>query len=328
MTVTPTVQRPVRTRVVVSDPCAVREYLEGVYGVSLRLKELRERGPTERLTHERVDVGPFAIEDVHLPGELEASPDPLGRVMAIRATSGRLRGHCDGIDSQACAGDLTMVSQADLPHYAHVEDISATVLLLNPSTVAGVATGTPARQVDTSVRFRDFRPVSSNAARLWMTTVDYVKNCLLADQEIATPLVVGHASRLLAAVTLSAFPNDAATTRSRFDRTDARPPLLRRAIEFMDSNADNDIAIADVASAIHVTPRAVQYMFRKHLNTTPLQYLRQVRLHRAHQELVSADRMHETVSAIAARWGFMHTGRFAVLYRETFNQSPHATLRS
>ena len=90
----------------------------------------------------------------------------------------------------------------------------------------------------------------------------------------------------------------------------------------------NDIALADIADAVHVTPRAVQYMFRRHLDTTPLNYLRQVRLHHARQELLGADRRHETVTAIAACWGFMHTGRFAVLYRQTFGESPHETLRS
>jgi AraC-like DNA-binding protein len=33
-----------------------------------------------------------------------------------------------------------------------------------------------------------------------------------------------------------------------------------------------------------------------------------------------------TVSEIAQRSGFAHTGRFAVLYRQTYGQSPHATL--
>ncbi|WP_156763149.1 AraC family transcriptional regulator, partial [Mycobacterium sp. E787] len=33
------------------------------------------------------------------------------------------------------------------------------------------------------------------------------------------------------------------------------------------------------------------------------------------------------VTQIAARWGFAHTGRFAVLYRQTYGQSPHATLK-
>jgi transcriptional regulator GlxA family with amidase domain len=69
-------------------------------------------------------------------------------------------------------------------------------------------------------------------------------------------------------------------------------------------------------------------MFRRHLDTTPLQYLRRIRLHYAHHELLAADRRNDTVTAIAARWGFMHTSRFAVFYRQTYGRSPHVTLRS
>ena len=35
----------------------------------------------------------------------------------------------------------------------------------------------------------------------------------------------------------------------------------------------------------------------------------------------------EAARAFAQRWGFAHTGRFAVLYRQTYGQSPHTTLR-
>jgi transcriptional regulator GlxA family with amidase domain len=69
-------------------------------------------------------------------------------------------------------------------------------------------------------------------------------------------------------------------------------------------------------------------MFRRHLDCTPLQYLRNVRLDLAHRDLLAAQRPEQTVAQIAARWGFMHTGRFAVLYRQTFGQSPHETLRT
>ena len=139
-----------------------------------------------------------------------------------------------------------------------------------------------------------------------------MKNCVLADDTMATPLVLGHASRMLAAVMLSAFPSATPSQELPHDRTDYKPVLLRRAVEYVECNAANDIALADIADAIHVTPRAVQYMFRRHLDTTPLNYLRQIRLHHARQELLGADGRHETVTATAARWGFMHTGRFAV----------------
>ncbi len=56
---------------------------------------------------------------------------------------------------------------------------------------------------------------------------------------------------------------------------------------FIDEHAHQDISTADIAAAAHVTIRAVQLAFRRHLDTTPLEYLRRVRLDRAHQELMA-----------------------------------------
>jgi transcriptional regulator GlxA family with amidase domain len=43
---------------------------------------------------------------------------------------------------------------------------------------------------------------------------------------------------------------------------------------FVDDNAHRDISITDIASAVHVTIRAAQLAFRRHLSTTPTAYLR------------------------------------------------------
>jgi AraC-like DNA-binding protein len=67
-----------------------------------------------------------------------------------------------------------------------------------------------------------------------------------------------------------------------------------------------------LAAAISVTPRSVQYTFRRHLGTTPLEYLRRVRLDRAHRDLHAADPAVDTVMAIAGRWRFGHVGRFSI----------------
>jgi AraC-like DNA-binding protein len=58
-----------------------------------------------------------------------------------------------------------------------------------------------------------------------------------------------------------------------------------------------------------------------------MRYLRDVRLHRVHADLISADADSETVAHIARRWGFLYLGRFAATYREKFGQTPSDTLR-
>jgi AraC-like DNA-binding protein len=321
--------RPERAQVQISDPADADEFLEDAYGVSLRLRR-RDTAPIEGgvlLTHSRTAVGPFTIDEVFVAGDLEAAPDPLNKVTVAWPASGQLTSSCDGGSVDVEGGDVAVLSQPDLPYRARSHNLRVTAVLLDPAVVAGVATGLPSSQAPLPFRFLSFAPVDAAAARSWKDTVNYVKHSVLPDDVIATPLVLGHASRLLAAVTLSTFPNTATRSPSPHDRTDHQPVLLRRAMEFMDANVACDIALGDIAEAVHVTPRAVQYMFRRHLETTPLQYLRRLRLHYAHQDLLVGNRQSDTVTDIAARWGFAHTGRFAVLYRQTYGLSPHSTLR-
>ena len=103
--------------------------------------------------------------------------------------------------------------------------------------------------------------------------------------------------------------------------------MLQDAVDFIHANDRYDITIRDIAAASGVTPRAIQYAFREHLDTTPLEYLRRVRLQRAHYELMAADPARETVTSIASRCGFGHPGRFSSEYKKAFGTEPSATLR-
>lgn len=323
------IDRPIRSSIEVTEPGEVAQHLETAYGARLRLvrNPVTQRSGRPLLIHTRTDAGQFTIDEIDIPGDVTASPDSMNKVIATWVTSGRLSATCDRIEAKAVADEITLTTQPDAPHEAHAEDLAATALLLDPALVASVATGLPRAQAAMPFRFMRFQPHDPSAGQLWKDSIAYVKNSVLAGDATATPLVLGNAARLLAAVTLSTFANTATIDAVPHDRNDHQPALLRRAVEYIESNAAADIAIVDIADAIHVTPRAVQYMFRLHLGTTPTQYMRRVRLHYAHQDLVGGDRVHNTVAAIAAKWGFAHTGRFAVQYRQTYGRSPHTTLR-
>jgi AraC-like DNA-binding protein len=321
------VQQFGRAPVVVSGAVEIRRFLAGAYGTHLRLHDDRPRSD-QQLTHARLDCGPFVIDDVTLPGEVYFSSEPLHKVAVMWVTQGQARSSSDGLEGRAVDGEVILASQPDLPSHLQTRDARMTTVLIEPAVVAGVATGLPSGQAPLPIRFGSLEPVSPAAAKAWQDTVSYVKSVVLADDTVATQLVVGHLSRLLASVALATFPSTLFSEQALHDRTDTQPVLLRRAIAFIESNVSDDITLTDIAESIHVTPRAVQYMFRKHMDTTPLQYLRLQRLHYAHLDLLASDRLQETVTIIAARWGFAHTGRFAVLYRQYYGQSPHQTLRS
>ncbi|WP_312030392.1 helix-turn-helix domain-containing protein [Actinomycetospora sp. TBRC 11914] len=103
---------------------------------------------------------------------------------------------------------------------------------------------------------------------------------------------------------------------------------VRRAMEFIERHAQDDITIAEIAGASRVGPRALQVAFRRHRDQTPVEYLRWVRLESAHRDLVAADRARgDSVAAIATRWRFHHLGRFAEQYRRRYGARPGTTLR-
>ena len=119
-------------------------------------------------------------------------------------------------------------------------------------------------------------------------------------------------------------PEPAAPARARLAY--AASGTVGRAVAFIEERARDDIGVADIAGAAFVTVRAVQLAFRRYLDTTPLAYLRQVRLERAHQELTEADPDRTTVTAIAADWRFTNASLFSAYYRAAYGVPPTQTL--
>ncbi|MFI8961603.1 helix-turn-helix domain-containing protein [Streptomyces sp. NPDC053493] len=220
-----------------------------------------------------------------------------------------------------------LLSQPDLPYSGEVRSARYTLTLFDPALLAEVAgTGAGFRG---RVAFTGQRPVSPAAARRLNRTVAYLRDQVLADPVgRESPLVVSTALRHLAAVTLSSLPNTTLDDRpDPVDGRDGDARTLRRAMAFIEGNAHRDIGLADIAASVPVTPRAVQYAFARHADTTPLRHLRQVRLARARADLRAADPRTTTVTEVAVRWGFAHQGRFAAAYRRAYGEAPSETLR-
>lgn len=102
---------------------------------------------------------------------------------------------------------------------------------------------------------------------------------------------------------------------------------VRRAVDFVEAHAGEPLRAADIAEAAHLSVRGLQVALRRHLDVTPSQLLRTVRLTRAHEDLVNGGPDVTTVAAIAHRWGFSNLGRFARDYRARYDATPSQTLR-
>ena len=106
------------------------------------------------------------------------------------------------------------------------------------------------------------------------------------------------------------------------------PRVVRRVIELIDSTPEKAFTVADLALHAGVSERSLHAAFRRQLGTSPMSYVRRRRLDQARDELLHLDpAMGITVTDVALRHGFTHTGRFAAAYRQCFGESPSTTLR-
>lgn len=107
----------------------------------------------------------------------------------------------------------------------------------------------------------------------------------------------------------------------------ARQRIVARARDYMRAHIDEPLTVADLCTALRVSRRTLQYSFHDALDLNPVRFLRAMRLNGARRELKRADPERESVSEIAARWGFWHLSHFATDYRTLFYELPSETLR-
>jgi len=278
--------------------------------------------------HSRVDGGSFAINNVRVPLHIGVRRDPLDTLIIVQIGAGRIEREPGGVSERFLTGDVFVDSVPGLPATMRMLGVDAQTVMLDLGVLAQVAASSPARGAG-PIRLTSFRPRSALAGLQWQRTVTLLRDVLENSEASAQPLIRGSAARMLAATVLTTFPNTAIIDPTAQDRRDATSTTVRRAIAFIEQHPHADISVADIAAAANVSIRAVQFAFRRQLDTTPMAYLRAVRLDRAHNDLLATDPgLGETVTGIAARWGFYSSSRFAAQYRRAYGVTPGHTLRT
>jgi AraC-like DNA-binding protein len=139
------------------------------------------------------------------------------------------------------------------------------------------------------------------------------------------PVTINMYEQLLVTALLLGQPNNYTTALQRLENKVA-PGDVKRAIDFMEAHLRLPISLADIAQASGVPGRTLLEHFRHHRGVSPMRYLREARLARVRQALISAD-AGKSVTDIAMEWGFNHLSRFALEYRSQFGENPSETLR-
>lgn len=105
------------------------------------------------------------------------------------------------------------------------------------------------------------------------------------------------------------------------------PRVVKRAQEFMHSQLELPISLADVCAHVGVSARSLQQTFAQCTGRSPMAFLRELRLDAVRAALLqpAPSERAPQVSDIAARYGFFHLGHFAESYRKRFGETPSET---
>jgi len=134
-----------------------------------------------------------------------------------------------------------------------------------------------------------------------------------------------HAERTLLALLLNSVPHPYASTIEK-GATPAVPFYIRRAEVFMRANIAHTIDIDVIQAAAGVSVRTLYYGFKAHRGSSPMLFLKNLRLDEARAQLLAHPR-ERGVAAIAFRLGYPDPARFSRDYKTRFGETPGATLR-
>ena len=104
----------------------------------------------------------------------------------------------------------------------------------------------------------------------------------------------------------------------------ARRHLVQQACALMLARSDEPLSMLQVCRHVGASRRKLNCCFQDVLGTSPLKYLRALRLNGVRRELRGGA---GSVQQAAARWGFWQLGEFAAAYRRQFGELPSQTLK-
>jgi AraC-like DNA-binding protein len=298
------------------------------------------------------------ISELFSPHELEVVGDPRNldvTVRAWRATDITLADIRHGTEVDVCPGRLQSYYEVNVPIVGHTRSVNGTEVVesgpgraavLNPTEDSTMRWSADCAQLavkvsrsviertveavlghppDEAVRFGVAFDIGDGHGRNWVRSVLLLRDALRTG---SPDLVVRPLEEVVVGQLLVSQSHNF-SGRLKGDPRPARPKVVSRVIDLIQSDPSAALTAADMAAVAGTSIRCLQAAFSEHLGISPSGYLRRVRLGRAHQDLLAAQPGDgQTVADIAFRWGFGHVPRFASAYRDRYGTVPSQTLRS
>lgn len=217
---------------------------------------------------------------------------------------------------------VAVVKSATLPiKWQHGADAEALYLVISRDALERQLTGLTGRSLPTPIEFEPLvrKPSLVRLVQFLATEIDQTPS--LVEQSIVTKTYAELVMRTL----LTQQPHNYANWLTTEVKEPA-PRQLRMAEEVLEAYADQPVMMEEVARAAGYSIRSMNRAFQRYRGCTPLEFLRDTRLERARRMLSTPGRARSVTDA-ALNCGYGNAGRFSILYRERFGESPSTTFK-
>ena len=176
------------------------------------------------------------------------------------------------------------------------------------------------------VEFEAVMDVDIEVVRSWWDAIAYLETERKKKQSIYYNIeTVREFEKVLAIGLLSSQEhNYSEDLRARYQSI--APAHVRRAEQFIQEFAAQEINLDMVVEASKVPKRTLYDSFKRFRGISPMCYLRSVRLSKTREELKSTTNT-KSVTEVALYWHFSHLGRFSMQYKKRFGELPSETAK-
>lgn len=282
--------------------------------------------PGQRLdvVHNHLPLGDISVNYLSYGGAVTIQPVPFETFYLLQLP---VAGHAD-IELQstyfaATPERASLTNPTDRLAMRWSADCGKIIVRIDARAMQRYASALLDRDVGQDIRFSGAVEAMGAGGRL-LRLIRFLADEMQAGECLPGPLVRQQIEQMIVCCLLESQPHS--HERHLPGAAGIAPRHVRRAEDFIEAHAHEPIGIDDISRVAGVSVRTLHKGFRDFRDTSPMEFLRSVRMERAHRDLLEAG-PGICVTEIATRWGFFQFGRFAGRYRDRYGEPPSATLR-
>lgn len=281
-------------------------------------------GERLRARMHHVALGDICLSRLRYGAQVQIEPDPLASFFLIQMpVQGTAVIENNGQQVNSCNELASVLSPDDRVRMRWDSSNEQLMLRIPRALLERTLAGHLGRPLTAPLRFEPGFRWRQNTA--WRCALSYFLDCATLHPTMEQhKIVLKHIEQLAASVLLSSHKHNYSNP-SVARRATVLPRHVRRAQDYLQAHAHEPISIEQLAQIAGMSVRSLYSGFKEFLGVSPMNYLRDLRMHQTHMELMSGSA--SNVAGVALRWGFVHMGRFSNEYKSRYGEAPSQTLK-